>query len=153
MKPRDTPRTGAQHNGQGLNGRALLLAAGFTCQGVCQQGASIDRMLITGQSERKAGVYAYVVGDEVRYVGAAQRGLHARLKHYENTQRLRTAARIRAEVLKEIAAGQIVEVFTLVPPAEFLWHGLPVNLVAGIEGGLIRALRPLWNVRGLGGDI
>jgi len=39
------------------------------------------------------------------------------------------------------------------PPEEepFAWNGLPVNTAAGLEAGLIRLIRPEWNMLGAGG--
>lgn len=51
----------------------------------------------------KPGVYAYAVGQEVLYVGSAQCGLHRRIRHYENSKNLRTASRIREEVLRTLS--------------------------------------------------
>jgi hypothetical protein len=92
------------------------------------------------------GVYAFVVDGAVMYVGSAQRGLRTRLRQYTGSTTLKTAARIRAEIIAALSAGCTVEVYSLTPP-QIEWHGLPVDLVAGIEEGLIRKLRPAWNQR------
>jgi hypothetical protein len=51
-----------------------------------------------------------------------------------------------------LAEGHEVEVFTIVPPRITL-HGLPIDVVAGLEEGLIRSWRPIWNRRGMGGEL
>jgi uncharacterized protein len=38
-------------------------------------------------------------------------------------------------------------------PKRLYWHGLPIDMVSGLEDGLIRELRPIWNRRGLGGAL
>lgn len=92
------------------------------------------------------GVYTFTVNGSVMYVGSAQRGLNARLRQYSASTTLKTAARIRGEIIAALSAGQTVEVHVLMPP-QIEWQGLPVDLVAGIEEGLIRTLRPAWNRR------
>ena len=92
------------------------------------------------------GVYAFAVDGAVMYIGSAQRGLRTRLRQYTGSTTLRTAARVRAEIIAALSAGSTVEVYALTPP-QIEWRGLPVDLVAGIEEGLIRTLRPAWNRR------
>lgn len=104
-------------------------------------------MIRSFEVERGPGVYAYAVDGVVMYVGSAQRGLHGRLRRYEISRTLRTSARIRTEVLKSLANGCEVEVYLLPEPPAISWNGLPVNLIAGIEEGLIQALKPAWNIR------
>jgi hypothetical protein len=108
-------------------------------------------MIISGNSEPKPGVYAFVVDGEICYIGSTQRGLHERLSHYQITQGKYTAARVRSEVLKVIKSGKKVEVFTYMPdPTTVVRDSLPVDLVAGIETALLRKFRPTWNKKGLG---
>jgi hypothetical protein len=77
--------------------------------------------------------------------------LRTRLRHYEIAKTMRTAHRIRVEILALAAAGHEVEIFTIVPPPMTLNGDLPIDTVAGLEEGLIRSMRPLWNRRGMGG--
>lgn len=95
---------------------------------------------------RDAGVYAFVVGGTVRYVGSAQRGLHSRFRRYATADTMRTSARVRGNILACLDQGQVVEIYTLIPPSH-AWKGLPVDLIAGIEEGLIRSMRPVRNRR------
>jgi hypothetical protein len=88
---------------------------------------------------------------EVSFITSDLRGTACirRLRHYEIAKTLRTASRIRQEVLAVLADGREVEVFTIVPPPETV-NGLPVDMVLGLEEGLIRSWRPVWNRRGMG---
>ncbi|MCJ1903110.1 GIY-YIG nuclease family protein [Paracoccus versutus] len=103
-------------------------------------------MDLDAECPKDAGVYAFVVARTVRYVGSAQRGLRGRFRRYATTGTMRTSARVRDEILACLTQGQPVEIYTLTPPP-YEWNGLPVDLVAGIEEGLIRSLRPAWNRR------
>lgn len=130
-----------------------LADGGFTASGKWvlddqnQFGVRLD-----GTPPRPAGVYAHVVDGVACYVGAAQKGLHRRLKHYQTTtQEKRTAFRVRSMIRDVLQNGSVVETYVLVPPqAALIWQGLPVDLVQGIEEGLIRKFRPAWNFRGSG---
>lgn len=104
-------------------------------------------MIRSFEVERTPGVYAYAVDGVVMYVGSAQRGLHGRLRHYEISRRMRTSARVRTEILKCLVHGDSVEVYLLPEPPAISWNGIPVNLIAGLEEGLIQALKPAWNIR------
>lgn len=126
----------------------ILTAAGFRKAGhwIATDAANRQGMDVDAPCPRDAGVYAFVVAGTVRYVGSAQRGLHSRFRRYATTSTMRTSARVRDEILACLAQGQAVEIYTLIPPS-FTWNGLPVDLVAGIEEGLIREMRPAWNRR------
>jgi hypothetical protein len=131
-----------------------LIAGGFARVGVWKRDDATGSIRFEGAESvpRKPGVYAYAVGGVVHYVGSAQRGLHRRLRHYEVAKTLRTAHRIRQEILTVLATGAEVEVLTIVPPPMTLPGGLPFDSVAGLEEGLIRSWRPIWNRRGMGGE-
>lgn len=138
-----------------LSRRNQLLVGGFQRAGVWRRDEASGSIRFEGDNPlpRKAGVYAYVVGHDVRYVGSAQRGLRSRLRHYEIAKTKRTASRIRSEILELFGDGHEVEVFVFVPPPMLLNGTLPIDTVAGLEEGLIRSMRPIWNLRGLGGQV
>jgi hypothetical protein len=131
-----------------------LSAGGFVHAGSWLFDEATNSIRFKGDNPlpREAGVYAYAVAGVVHYVGSAQRGLRVRLRHYEVAKTMRTAHRIRAEILTLLEQGQVVDVFTMVPPPLTLNEVLPIDVVAGLEEGLIRSLRPIWNRRGMGGD-
>ncbi|MFT8690636.1 MULTISPECIES: GIY-YIG nuclease family protein [Acetobacter] len=136
-----------------LSGRVdQLLTGGFVHIGVWLPGEG-GLMAFQGINPvpNKPGVYAYAVGQEVLYVGSAQRGLRRRIRHYESSKNLRTASRIREEVLRTLSSGPgvDVDVYVIIPEKVFMLNGvLPVDPVAGLEEGLIRAIKPKWNRRG-----
>ncbi len=134
---------------------AQLVAGGFTRAGVWRVHETEGFIRFEGDRPLPAepGVYAYAVTGVVRYVGSAQRGLRRRLRHYEIAKTLRTAHRIRREILALLAEDREVEVFTIVPPPMTLNGILPVDVVAGLEEGLIRSWQPIWNRRGMGGKL
>jgi hypothetical protein len=96
------------------------------------------------------GVYVFVVDGIIRYIGLTQRGLRGRMAHYvRGHSRQRTSARVKALILAALAAGSRVEILIATPdPLE--WNGLPVHTAPGLEAGLIRLIRPEWNIQGRG---
>ena len=127
---------------------AKLEAGGFRRAGTWRRDEASGSIRFDGSEPlpRKPGVYAYAVGGVVQYVGSAQHGIHGRLRHYEIAKTMRTAHRVRQEILALLAIDQKVEVFVVVPEPMTL-HGLPIDSVAGLEEGLIRLWRPSWNRR------
>ena len=130
---------------------AQLEACGFIRAGAWREDQSGSiRFEGDNPPPKEPGVYAYAIGGVVHYVGSAQRGLWQRLRHYEIAKTLRTAHRIRQEILTLLKQGHEAEVFIIVQSRMMLNGVLPVDAVAGLEEGLIRAWRPTWNRRGMG---
>jgi hypothetical protein len=126
-----------------------LTKAGFRRIGLWQLDAEC-RPHFVSQVPAERGVYALIVNDEVRYVGSAQRGLHKRFLKYNNPNNKGTVAvRLRGYLTEALKAGSEVSVFLTTPPRTMQWNGLPIDLIAGLEEGLIQELQPAWNIRGL----
>lgn len=93
-------------------------------------------------------VYAFVRGFEILHVGVAASPLRQRLRFYAKpgpTQR--TSIRVGGLIIEEIRNGSSIEVLAAWP-GRTDWNGLPVYLAHAVEIGLIRAIRPPWNIRG-----
>ena len=125
-----------------------LIASGFELSGRWELDTA-SRARFIGEAPKQPGVYAFAVDGKVLYIGSAQRGIAKRLRRYEITEIRLTAFRVRALITEALRDGSEVAVFTIVP-GSMRWKGLPVDLIAGLEEGLIRELRPEWNIRGLG---
>ena len=131
------------------NHAAWLIAGGFTRTGDWRLDKDKPRAAFYGDAPKEAGVYAYLVGGVISYVGSAQRGLKRRLRHYVLADNKRTSMRVREAIEAKLKAGLKVEVFTIVP-APMTHNGLPIDPVVSLEEGLIRFVKPEWNLRGLG---
>ncbi len=124
----------------------LLLRSGFVEIGTWVQtedgGVALD-----GRASSDPGVYIFLIGDKVVYVGLTVRSLQGRMNQYRRGDpRQRTSARIKGRIKATLAEGASVKVFTAQPePSE--WNGLPIHTAAGLEYGLIQALRPSWNIQ------
>lgn len=109
-----------------------------------------DAFTLDSAAPAEAGVYAFVVDGAIVYVGLSQRGLRTRMGHYvRGHERQRTSSRVKGLILAALRAGQTVEVL-MATPGECLWNELPVSIAPGLEAGLIRRIRPIWNMQGVG---
>lgn len=153
-EPAQSGKTGAaQESWAELTAQTIkirhLKDAGFKEAGKWKLNSRPRLPQFEGQMPEEPGVYAFVVKRKVRYIGSAQRGLHRRFRSYTNPKNKGTVAtRIRKHVSDALAKGDDVKVLAIIC-TPLSWNGLPVNLVAGLEEGLIRSLKPKWNRRGL----
>lgn len=106
---------------------------------------------INGDVPAQPGVYLFVIGGKIYYVGSAVSSLRSRMASYRRRQNGGLPSRpVHIELSKALDEGKLVEVFTLVipEPIEVGREGLPVDYAIGLEAGLIRTLNPPWNRRG-----
>ena len=125
----------------------VLLRAGFQLLGQWTQDAE-SAIKLDAKAPAAPGVYAFVLGEAVTYVGLTNNGLRARLDQYRAGHKgQKTNARVKELIVRALADGQQVKVLVATP--ELLeWNGLPVITAAGLEAGLIQMIRPAWNITG-----
>lgn len=125
----------------------VLRTAGFVflCEWSCD---SESALVLNAKAPTAPGVYAFVVDDYITYVGVTTSGLRTRLTQYcRGHEQQRTSARINKLIKSTLAAGKDVKILVATPPSTE-WNGLPVDVAAGLEAGLIAMIRPPWNIRG-----
>ena len=126
----------------------FLVDAGFIRIG--HWAAREDGIGLSAAVSKESGVYAFVINDEIMYVGITRTGFHRRMYNYQlGHHRQRTSHRINGILTEQVRAGVIVEIYGASPPA-LEWNGLPVNAAAGLEAGLIELIQPPWNKMGVG---
>lgn len=98
----------------------------------------------------KANVlYAFVVSDEVLYIGKSVRTLRKRLDGVLNPGKSqKTNYRNNSNLLDLLADGKTVEIYEFADNNLFSFGGFHLNLAAGLEDSLINSLRPPWNLTG-----
>jgi hypothetical protein len=129
-----------------------LVAAGFVRAGIWRGGEDIHHFV-----PAQPGVYVFVVQGKIMYVGSSKgtvekTTLRSRMRSYQRSQSNGLSKRPVHLAIAELhkVKGKI-EVFTLVPDMseqQIKWKGLPIDLVTGLEAGLIRKFIPKWNIRG-----
>lgn len=125
----------------------VLLSAGFQLVGEWKHDPE-TAIKLDAAAPAEPGVYAFVVDDVIAYVGLANNSLRTRFDQYRRGHKAqRTNARLKSLISKTLSDGRHVKILVAIPvPLE--WHGLPVNVAAGLEAALIRMIRPAWNVTG-----
>lgn len=95
---------------------------------------------LSGLADKRA-VYAFVVDNEVKYIGICDNP-ETTLKKRMGSQRFNK--NMPELIEKALKADEVVKIFALVPE-EFEYKGLKVDLVRGLEYPLIEQLNPKWN--------
>jgi hypothetical protein len=116
---------------------------GFREAGTLRQRSR--QIILTGELPRQCGVYAWVLGRKIVYVGYAW-NLHNRINaHRRNAFHVEKYPRRHLiELGQALKKGQYICVFIAMPkPRTF--QGLPVNTALGLEDGLIGLWKPAWN--------
>jgi hypothetical protein len=125
----------------------VLRRGGFVL--LCEWTQNPESMLILDtKAPTEPGIYAFVVDDTVVYVGVTTSGLRTRLNQYRRGhEKQLTSARVNGLIKKTLSSGKQVKILVATPPSSE-WNGLPVDVAAGLEAGLISMIRPPWNIRG-----
>lgn len=124
-----------------------LLRSGF--QRVAAWQMEGDGIVIADALRRAPAVYVFLVDGEIHYIGSASVHLPRRMRNYAVPGKLRTAGRLNGLIREELRRGRRVEILAAFPEPG-VWQDLPVDLVLGLEAGLIREFNPPWNRRGNG---
>lgn len=124
-----------------------LEASGFELAGewVANPSGGIQ---MTMPAPTAPGVYVFVVDGTIAYVGLSNSGLRKRMDQYRRGHAgQRTSSRVKALISDALASDHQVQVFIAMPDEQH-WNTLPINTAAGLEAGLIQAIRPGWNILG-----
>ena len=99
--------------------------------------------------KEKNVLYAFIVKDEVKYVGKTTQVLSKRLYGYKNPKpnggqytNCRNNKNIKEELDKK---GQVL-IFALFDNPQ-IYQGFKLSLPAGLEDDVIKQIEPAWNVR------
>ena len=96
-----------------------------------------------------SALYAYVSGREVLYLGKTTQPLRRRMYGYQRpgpTQRTNIA--VRARISQLLAQQQALDIYAFLDNGATRIGAFEVNLAAGLEDALLRALQPPWNTQG-----
>lgn len=124
----------------------VLRRAGFKRVG--EWTLSDDGIQLTGNISDEPSVYAHVVDGGVYYVGSTTMGLKKRMYFYERPGKgQKTNLRINPLIADQLRSGKKVWLLAA-NPGQSTWNRLPVDLVPGLEAGLLKKLNLPWNIRG-----
>lgn len=98
---------------------------------------------------KKKILYAFVVGNKVKYVGKSAPKLCKRMKLYSNADNnQKTNTRIKKKILKKLKDKKEVKIYAFYSPSLCKIGIFEVNWAAALEDSIIEKLKPAWNKQG-----
>jgi hypothetical protein len=130
-------------------GVSIIQTLGFEDSGCWfLENNNIAFKLFKSQKETNI-LYAFVVDDEVVYIGKSVQSLFKRMYLYKNFGPSQyTNIRNHSSIKNCLDQGKTVRVYAFVQQVPMEYKGIPINLAAGLEDNLISILKPLWNMTG-----
>lgn len=128
----------------------LLISCGFTKAATWHLDLA-SRMSFLDQFPRSPGLYLFVEGEVIQYVGSASKSLLSRMRNYQRRQNARNSPRpVHTSLARALMSGASITVFVKVVPhlEQYEWNGLPIDILLGVEAALIKKVDPPWNRRG-----
>ena len=122
---------------------ARIQAIGFRLAG-CWQLADAGISFTLNWESSPPVLYAFVVDDDVMYIGKTIRPLPNRMNAYRYATRS-TNIKNNRNIRDNLQTGRRVEIFVLPDNGLLQYGGFRVNLAAGLEDSLIAELLPPWN--------
>ena len=128
----------------------VLIGAGFAHVATWRRDPASSVSLL-GQFPSSPGLYLFVEGEVIQYVGSASDGLHRRMRNYQRRQNARNSPRpVHTSLSDALMRGASIAVFVkvVVDSEQCEWNGLPVDILLGVEAAIIKKINPSWNRRG-----
>ena len=101
---------------------------------------------LTRHTDATEILYAFVIGDQVMYIGKSVKTLAQRMYGYQrpgSTQRTNVAN--HNKLRERLTNGDQIEILVFVDNEHKTHRGFPISLAAGMEDGLIKKFNPPWN--------
>jgi hypothetical protein len=93
-------------------------------------------------------LYAFLLDDEVLYIGKTTRSIRRRFRTYcAPGSRQSTNIKNNANIAQLIAAGRVVRIAVFTPISQLRYGDFEIDLAAGLEDTLIASFGPRWNGR------
>lgn len=128
----------------------VLIGAGFAHVATWRHDPAGSVSLL-GKFPSSPGLYLFVEGEVIQYVGSASDGLHRRMRNYLRRQNSRNSPRpVHKSLSDALMRGAAIAVFVkvVVDSEQCEWNGLPVDILLGVEAAIIKKINPSWNRRG-----
>lgn len=108
-----------------------------------------DKIFLKDKYPNKPAVYVFCENGTALYVGISSKNLAQRFKSYVKPGPTQTTSiRINALIAEKLKSACCIKIFVAHPEATE-WNGLPVDIVTGLEAGMIERFKPVWNKRGI----
>jgi hypothetical protein len=91
-------------------------------------------------------LYAFVVDDEIKYIGKSTQTIYKRFQGYKKPgSSQRTNIKNNANLKEVLTQGQAVDIYIFIDTGLMRYREFHINLAAGLEDDLIKQIKPEWN--------
>ena len=123
-----------------------LLEIGFRVAGNWRLSRTGLKLTIDSMANASPALYAFVIRDEVKYVGKTLQPLQRRMYGYlKGSGTQITNIRVRGNILDALEAGEAVHILAFADSRNQRVGKFILNVAAGLEDDIIAQLRPQWN--------
>jgi hypothetical protein len=106
----------------------------------------LSTQLTTNKNDNNV-LYAFTIDSEVKYVGKSTKGLKKRIYFYcKPGPSQSTNIRLNKLIREMINNGKKVEIYCYFDAGKLRKGDFSINVAAGLEDGIIEALKPEWNI-------
>ena len=131
------------------NNVGRLCHLGFQDVGTWRLDNGILTYNLIRHSDKRNILYAFVVLDDVMYIGKSTQTLQKRMQGYRKPGRTQsTNIKNKRKITHCIKQRMLVRIFVLADRGNIKYKGIKVNLAAGLEDPLIAKLKPPWKKTG-----
>ena len=131
-----------------MTDRNDLEAIGFEVVGQWELRAGEPTCVLHRLDDVAPALYAFAIGQGVKYVGKTVRPLRQRLYGYEKASGTQsTNIYVRGEISRTLQEGQNVEILAFYDPSPACLGRFTLNLPAALEDDIIRKINPPWSGR------
>lgn len=125
---------------------ASLIAIGFREIGAWELDDNKIRLNLTEMRKASPALYAFIVSNEIRYIGKTRQLLEKRLYFYSKPGATQsTNIRVNKLIMNELVLGNNVNIFGFARPFSMKIGNFKLSLAGGLEDDIVKQLRPAWN--------
>lgn len=131
-----------------INGRQYLENMGFQQAGHWELIEDKLKLSLSSHKDASPALYAFLLGDEVLYIGKTARQVGRRLYMYQRPGlRQRTNIRNHKSLVELLSQVKKIDIWVWSDESISDEEDLYLDKAAGYESSLIRKLNPKWNLR------
>jgi hypothetical protein len=91
-------------------------------------------------------LYAFVVNDEIKYIGKSTQTIYKRFQGYKKPgSSQKTNIKNNANLKEVLMQSQAVDIYIFIDTGLLRYGEFHINLAAGLEDDLIKQIKPEWN--------
>jgi hypothetical protein len=124
-----------------------LINIGFKKAGewILENDSSIS-FVLNDFSSNKNILYAFILENEIMYIGKSTRTLRERMINYKNADKSQsTNIKIKNKILELLKKNNNVEIYAFSDNGLLKYGVFTINLAAGLEDNMIDIIKPQWN--------